>query len=215
MTVLCRYLDVSFLNDERIFQHCMNALPWESRRERIAAFRHPGDRNLSLGAGLLLERMLKEAGVKDLTLKTEASGKPVLVSGELQFSISHSGTMAVCTVSAEPIGVDAERIRPIRRNEIMRFFHPQEATLIRQSEQPDLELLRIWTRKESYGKRIGSGIGYALKQFCFSDPQMDASVHFQECLAEDYLITVCTEREAHVQFVKTECSEEWCASAAE
>ena len=112
-------------------------------------------------------------------------------------------------------GAPAERIRLIRRNEIMRFFHPQEAALIRQSEQLDLELLRIWTRKESYGKRIGSGIGYAMKQFCFSDPQMDASVLFQECLAEDYLITVCTERETHVQFVKTECSEEWCAAAAE
>ena len=76
-----------------------------------------------------------------------------------------------------PIGVDIEKIRPISQRVIDRFLdgcHPDEA-------------VRIWTRRESFGKMTGVG---------FHDKSYGEVPHiFHEYNdIEGFLITVCVSR---------------------
>ncbi|MBR4456386.1 MAG: 4'-phosphopantetheinyl transferase superfamily protein [Solobacterium sp.] len=204
MTAVCRCLDVSFLKDEAVFQHFLSTLTLSSRKEKVLSYRFESGRILSLGAGLLLELSLKEAGLTDFTLAAEPYGKPYPVHGGLHFSLSHSGTMAVCAISSLPVGADVELIRPIRFRSVLRFFHPDEVKQIESAESEEMEFTRIWTRKESYGKRNGTGISYDLKQFCFLKPQADDSCSFHERCIQGHMITVCSSAQEEVKFLKTE-----------
>ena len=205
MDVICRYLDVSFLNDDALFQQYLSSLASKQRKEKAVSFRIKSARNLSLGASLLLEQMLRDEGITDYQLVYEPSGRPVLSSGSLQFSLSHSGTTAVCAMSSTPVGADVEQIKAIRVRGILRYFHPAEVSYIEQAEQEDLAFIRLWTRKESYGKRTGAGIGYDLKQYCFiENDDSDAEFKFHELLLPQHLITVCTARHETVLFEKAE-----------
>ena len=203
MEAICRCLDVSFLKEESVFQHGLSVIPWQERREKALSYRHENDRLLSLGASLLLNQMLKDAGVCDVTLNYGPYGKPLLASGQLHFSLSHSGTMAVCAVSSQPVGVDVEVIRPIPSAEILRFFHPEEVSFIEQTGYEPLEILRIWTRRESYGKRNGIGIAGAMKKLSFLEAEPDDSRSFHEYMIDNHLITVCTGKQESVSFSKT------------
>ena len=49
-----------------------------------------------------------------LRFARSASGRPSCPVLPLSFSLSHSGGYAACAVSARPVGVDLEEIRPLR-----------------------------------------------------------------------------------------------------
>ena len=203
METICRYLDVSLLQDETLFQHWFDALPWDSRREKIRSYKFENGKRLSLGAGIVLAETLRDFGVTDTRLRIEESGRPLLESGELFFSLSHSGTMAVCAASQNPIGVDVEEVREIRAEPLMRFLHEEEQEMIQAAEDRNFAFLKIWTRNESFGKRSGEGIGRSLKEESLVSLHPSDSVFFQEFLADGHLITVCSQGEP-VKFVRTE-----------
>ena len=85
------------------------ALVTAQRRARIASMRRQEDRLRSLGAGLLLRCVLQVE--HDDALTYAPGGRPMLRSGRVQFSLSHSGNYAVLAVSALQVGVDVQRIR--------------------------------------------------------------------------------------------------------
>ncbi|MEZ4508497.1 MAG: 4'-phosphopantetheinyl transferase superfamily protein [Eubacteriales bacterium] len=88
-------------------------------------------------------------------------GKPHLVD-HTPFNITHAGIMP-CSSSAQPVGVDLERFRPIDWRRISeRFFHPIERAYLTKSTEPERDFFRIWTLKESYLKAGGNRI------FCFA-----------------------------------------------
>ena len=204
MKTICRYLDVSVLNDKAQFTSCFDAIPWNARKEKINSFRFEKDRRLSLGAGIVLETVLWDFEVTDLRIRIEENGKPVLESGEIFFSVSHSGTMAVCAASRAPIGADAEEIRPVQRDSVMRFLHEEEQEMIRNAEDPDLAFFRIWTRRESLGKRSGEGIARSLRKESLVSFHPADAIFFHEFFVNHHLITVCTEERDSVRFLKTE-----------
>ena len=97
--VRCRYYDVGGLADPARFAAGMEALPWPERRERAMRFRFGKDQRLCLGAGLLCARMLRAAGVGDLSIERGTFGKPYLAQRpDVHFNVSHSGTLVVCAV---------------------------------------------------------------------------------------------------------------------
>lgn len=95
-------------------------------------------------------------------------GKPYFPTApEISFNLSHCDGFAVCSIGVSPLGVDVERIRPLRQGVLRRAFSTKEAAAVENSSCPDKAFFRRWTLKESYVKAIGIGISYPLHTVCF------------------------------------------------
>lgn len=92
--------DVRKLERDPLFQEGLERVS-RYRREKILRLHFRRDRNLSLGAALLLDRQLATCGMreKDMTYSENAYGKPSLRGcPDIRFSLSHAGDYAVCAV---------------------------------------------------------------------------------------------------------------------
>lgn len=137
-------------------------LPTE-RQQRALSCRKEADSLRIAGAGYLLSLALERAGVPKLQQKFERTpmGKPYLTDyPDIQFSLSHAGTWAVCAVGDAPLGVDLEREGRCTMELARRFFHPDEVKYLESlpTEHLENELCKLWTAKEAYGKAQGSGL---------------------------------------------------------
>jgi 4'-phosphopantetheinyl transferase len=86
-------------------------------------------------------------------------GAPYIPGGP-HLSISHSGALEAVAVCELPVGVDVERIRPLRALALARrFFPPVEADALAAlpEAERDAAFLRLWTAKEAYVKALGTG----------------------------------------------------------
>lgn len=134
----------------------------EERKNKINRYRFLKEKKQSLFAALLLPYACTDQ--YDLPFhETDpvwpSSGKPHLASHpEIHFSIAHSGSCSAVAVSDREIGLDAELIAEAPRNVMKKAFSPAETARIEASGTPDLEFYRIWTRKEAYGKYLGTGL---------------------------------------------------------
>lgn len=120
----------------------------------IYAIRQPGH----VGSRRLLRHALAQAGLSpDLEPVRLPGGKPVLPG--FHFSLSHSGTWAVCAVSDRPVGVDLE---------LERSFRPSVERRLTQWERDQLSMLDprshqsgffdLWVLKEAALKQTGEGL---------------------------------------------------------
>lgn len=99
-------------------------------------------------------------------------GKPYLPGGELDFNLSHSFDRALIGFSLKPLGIDIERLRPIKEalKLAARFFSPDEASAVRALPPERLYegFFEIWTMKEAYVKATGEGLSRPLSSFTVS-----------------------------------------------
>ena len=118
--------DTKELEDEWLYRRLYSSVS-RQRREKADRMRFMKDKCLSLGAGVLLETALREAGVRDIHYSEEANGKPCLSSRQdIRFNISHSGTKVLCALSDHDIGCDVERIRDKCPEVAEHFFFREE-----------------------------------------------------------------------------------------
>ena len=109
-------------------------------------------------AHALLEKKLREYGVERPVFDTLSGGKPVLKGGALHFSLSHSGTFALCGLGDRPLGVDVERIKPRRPNLPRYALSDREFQWFTRRGSEWADFYTLWTLKESYVKYTGSGL---------------------------------------------------------
>ena len=194
MFLICWYCNVEPLADPVMFSRNMFRLPWAERREQVIRFRFEKDRRLCLGAGLLLAHALRDAGISDLDLGRLSDGKPVLKNNpDVHFNLSHSGTLAVCAVSDQPVGADVERIQKPDAGVAALCFQTAEQEWINQSAAPDRAFTRLWTRKESYLKLIGTGLLRSPDAVSvLPGTNQPEGVRFFETEQNGHLICVCT-----------------------
>jgi len=155
------------LEDAARFGRLLEAVP-PGRREKALAFRVGGAKRLSLGAGLLLNRALADAGLPPMECRVTEYGKPYFPDlPDFHFSLSHSGDMALCAVSSLPIGCDIEKIERFNAPLARRFFHPRECEWLfsRPENEQAAAFYRLWTCKESFIKAIGLGLSQPLDSF--------------------------------------------------
>ena len=155
------------LMDAVCFDRLAGTIP-EARREKLAAFRHEGARRLSLAVSLLLVRALSDEGLHAEKIALTEYGKPYLPElPDFYFSLSHSGNMALCAVSSEPVGCDIELPRKFDPAIARRFFHPAEQDWLFSlaEEEQSGAFFRLWTCKESFIKALGLGLSLGLDNF--------------------------------------------------
>ena len=139
-----------------------------SRKEHIDRFRRPEDRNRSLAGQILAETLLQEHyGIRD-SLERITSGQPFFPHCDVHVSISHCDQLVACALSREPVGIDIERIRPINLKMCRHVCREEEKAYLLSGKEyeeevcEDPEILQrffeIWTAKEAYFKKCGTGI---------------------------------------------------------
>lgn len=135
------------------------------------------DRKRSLGAGLLLNKVLPCYGVSPDRIRIRVDGKPE-VDG-IFFNLSHAGRIVICAAAEKEVGCDVEEIVQAPEGVAEHFFHPSESAYINacMGDERNRRFFRIWTMKESYIKMTGEGM--RLDFDCF------------EILPDDEEIKVC------------------------
>lgn len=156
--------DTSILPDPKDHPALLDTLDMD-RRCKIMKFVRAEDRKQSLGAGLLLNKILPRYGASPAGLRLGANGKPE-VDG-IFFNLSHSGNIVICGTAEKELGCDVEKIVETPEGVAERFFHPNETAYINKcmGEEGDHRFFRIWTMKESYIKMTGEGMKLAFDHF--------------------------------------------------
>lgn len=148
----------------------------------------------------LLEEILKTRfGITAYTISKNEKGKPFFEDfPNLHFNISHCDGLAVCGVSDNEIGVDAELIRSFNGKVMGRIFSAEEQSLIAASENKETDFFRIWTLKESLCKFTGDGIFSGLKNYSFDIsrgepvcPQAADNFFTQKIIEKKWVVSVC------------------------
>lgn len=100
-----------------------------------------------------------------LALVPGAYGKPALASGEVEFNLSHSGSLALLAVApaGSPVGIDIESMHE-RQIDIaalldMICHHSEKAVIASLAGDAQRRAFyALWTRKEAYIKALGLGL---------------------------------------------------------
>ena len=178
--------NISKLLDPLESPDIMSKLPIK-RQEKILACKQKQKRLQSLGAGLLLNRVLCRYGFSSEMICVDKNGKPV-VDG-ICFNLSHSGDLVICAVSEKSVGCDIEKIKDAPKRVVERSFLDEEKKYLQNfsGDAYNREFFRIWTKKESYLKMTGQGIQIPL------DTLEIKNCHVREYEVPGYYITVCAE----------------------
>ena len=160
--------DTAPLADPKLWNRAL-ACSLPARRDYALAYRFPKDQRLSLAAGLLLCRMLRDEGLAPETARMNFSHavKPGLPGHPgWHFSLAHAETIAVCLFGRVPCGVDVEAWSSFEGYDSGFILAPEEAPLLEAAcaqDRPAL-LARLWTRKEAFLKCLGIGLAVDPKE---------------------------------------------------
>ena len=141
---------------------------------------------------VLLLQALKDLNIQTIPIiEYNKYGKPYLKNiPNLYYNISHTNDednlYLVLVIDNEEVGIDIELIKS-RKDSLIRYCtNDLEYHLIINSHNIDKEFTRLWTKKESYLKCIGTGITKDLKN-CLSN----INYTFEEEIKDNLIITTC------------------------
>lgn len=162
-------------------------------------------------AYLLLEQALKECYPGLFAEKPEYGreelGKPYIKGYPwLHFNVSHCASCVACAIGEAPVGIDAERRFPWRETLARRICHPEEWKFLQNMENLEERtawLNRIWSRKESYLKCIGTGIRSDLRRIDTLEELKIQGFEFTELQNEEFSMAACSrENLENVQIIR-------------
>lgn len=120
----------------------------------------------------LLKQTLYSSGI-NLDVKDIAGGggtKPYITGRkELYISLSHCHGLVACAFGKVELGIDAENIRPFNERVMRHVCSREEIDYIMSSVEPNRMFFRFWTLKESYGKAMGVGLSFPMRETVFFD----------------------------------------------
>ncbi|MBQ3816675.1 MAG: 4'-phosphopantetheinyl transferase superfamily protein [Clostridia bacterium] len=119
-------------------------------KERAERYKKENRKKASLAGYALLREALLENGINTESVSFSSTGKPIC--DNIFISLSHSADLAVCCLSEKRVGVDAEKIRQIKKREKYKFFSLSECEFVNNSENSSLAFFKVWTMKEAYKK---------------------------------------------------------------
>lgn len=133
-----------------------------TRKEHIDSLKNEKDRLCSLGGEILAKKLLREhCKITQPIIKRDNKGKPYIENSNFHISISHCDQTVVCAVHNAPLGIDIERIRPVKDPLVSRVCTADEQAYLAAAQGESERLSRffeVWTAKEAYFKRLGTGI---------------------------------------------------------
>ncbi len=143
------------------------------KRARVDSMRQADDQKRTVAGEMLARQAIAQwcgVAAEAIVFARTDHGKPYAVGMDVEFNISHCGNLLVCAVSDRPVGIDIEQIRPVDLKMAKHFcvqedleylfgHSPLQEEFTYTEEETILHrFFRIWTAKEAYVKRLGTGI---------------------------------------------------------
>lgn len=128
------------------------------RQGRCGRYRRQTDRRLCVLADALVRHALGQVTGQDpasIVFRLQEGGKPFAPGLSVQFSLSHSGSLALCATAPFPVGADLQRHRPLSPALTRRLARAG----YRGSGEADF--FAWWVRQEAAGKLTGKGLSLA------------------------------------------------------
>lgn len=171
------------------------------RRNKVIRYYLPDDRKRSLGAGIIIQKILTEHGFSEDSLKYSENEKPF--ADNLFFNISHAGDYVMGVLSDCEVGCDIERVVPAPFEIAEHYFCPAELEYIKSAKEKDKAFFTLWTLKESYMKMTGQGISLSLDSFEIIQTTNGFTLGnlsqkhcvFKTVEFEDYVFSICNEND--------------------
>ena len=152
------------------------------RREKVIRYRMPDDRKRSLGAGIIIRKILDENGLTESCLRYSDNEKPV-VDG-LFFNVSHAGDYVVGVLSDCEVGCDIEKNANAPLEVAEHYFYHSELAYIKAAKNKDKAFFTLWTLKEVVPTADGFVLGKSSERPCF----------FETMEFDGYIFSVSSER---------------------
>lgn len=140
----------------------------QSRKAHIDRLQQEQDKRRSLTGEFLARKLLAEHyGDTTAQLHRKDNGQPYVTGRDLYVSIAHCNDLVACAIGSVPVGIDIEQIRPITPALCRKVCVEEELDYLQlgnceNKRCQDPEVLRrffeIWTAKEAYFKKCGTGI---------------------------------------------------------
>ena len=146
----------------------------ESRRARVDRLAREEIRKRSvMGEILARQAASEETGIppEEILVLSAPDGRPYAEEPPVFLSITHTAELAAAAADTRPVGIDAEKIRPVKLLPAKRAFTAEEQRFLFGFDPADEDFGRIpddetlqrffflWTRYEAWVKRFGDGIG--------------------------------------------------------
>ena len=155
------YMTLDKLKDPASFAKYYKEMP-DIRRQKIDRIRGEDGKRQSLGAGILFNQAFLNEGLDPLIASTNYQyGKSI--EGRY-ISLSHSGNVAMCAISDQPVGCDVEQIsdkdikiakRFLTKEQYLRYLRASD-----RKEQQEM-FFKIWTAKECVIKAQGGNVDFS------------------------------------------------------
>lgn len=168
----------------------------------IKTRKNPDSIKESLCTLLVLAELLNRENISSsaLILGKQKGGKPCLKNSKTEFSLSHSHGIAAVVISDESrVGIDVEaaEITPEKAAKLAeRFFSDVEKREL--DANPD-SFLRIWTKKESYAKMLGTPLSDLIANEKKSIATERENAFFAEFEADGHPLTLCLEKPCEIK----------------
>lgn len=93
-----------------------------------------------------------------IDITTGPAGKPYIPGSPIQFSVAHSGSIALIAIAHAPVGVDVEFTNPsFAWADIARLqYSPSEQDFIDTHQHPAAAFYQLWATKEAIAKALGT-----------------------------------------------------------
>lgn len=151
------------------------------------------DRKLSVIAYLLLLHGLRrEYGIEEcVELGSTEAGKPYIIGHlEISFSMSHCRRAVGCAIFCKSVGLDIEEVRPLNSDLVSYCCSEAEQSLIADAQNPAEAFAKLWTKKESYLKMLGTGLSGDLRHVLDSANQT-AQIFTATAADKSYVYSLC------------------------
>ena len=184
-------LDTNIFSNKDIYDYWYNKMPL-IRKNKIDKYVFDEDKKLSLGAGVLLNKI----NIINKTIVYNENDKPYVNDNSIYFNISHSDNLVACAISDKEIGVDIESIKEFSFDLINNVYNYEEIDFIKETKDFSL-YTKLWTMKESYMKYLGTGLSMDAKAIhidLLNNKCLNANnVFFKSIKIKNYYLTVCSE----------------------
>lgn len=153
-------------------------------------------------ASALIYEAFTRYGIPLDSYRESETGRPYIAGSQADFSVSHSGRYTVVAITTDPdvsIGIDIEEIERARKRNIpgiaKRFFPEKEFIRVRDSEDPAIEFLNLWTQKEARMKALRVPLAQTLRENGTESAAPAGDFHnkedFMYMASKNYVMTTC------------------------
>ncbi|MFP3155738.1 4'-phosphopantetheinyl transferase superfamily protein [Lachnospiraceae bacterium ZAX-1] len=181
-----------FTNNDKNLLHYVS----KQRSEKVLRYRFDIDRLLSLYGELLTRMTLSQiigTSTSNLDIHTDSNRKPYLHDfRDYHFNLSHTrNCILLCISNNCSVGADIEKISNPPYEISNNCFHPKEKEFIDSGipQEKAKRFFEIWTKKESYLKKCGTGLTTNLTKI----NTLSLPVYYQMYHYGNYISAICSD----------------------